>query len=128
MSRRSALGRVLGLGSAKEGVSHWWGQRISAIALLPLGLWLVFSLTGLIRSGQTDYLSVIDWIAVPFNTIMLILFIATVTYHSSLGVQVVIEDYVHGALKVVSLVLQKFAHVFVATAGIYSVLRIALGS
>lgn len=128
MSRRSDLGKVLGLGSAKEGVSHWWGQRVSAIALLPLGLWLIYSLTRLVSTGHTDYLSVIDWIAVPFNTIMLILFIATVSYHSALGVQVVIEDYVHGALKVVSLVLQKFAHVFVATAGIFSVLKIALGN
>ncbi len=128
MSRRSALGKVLWLGSAKEGVSHWWGQRVSAVALIPLGLWLILSLTMLVRAGSTDYLAVVDWISVPFNAVMLMLFIATVAYHSSLGVQVVIEDYVHGGLKVVSLVLQKFAHVLVATAGIFSVLRIALGN
>ena len=128
MSRRSDLGKVLGLGSAKEGVSHWWGQRISAVALLPLALWLIYSITMLIRTRQTDYLAVVDWVALPFNAVMLILLIATMAYHSAMGVQVVIEDYVHGGLKVASLILQKFAHVAVATAGIFSVLKIALGN
>ena len=128
MSRRSDLGRALGLGSAKEGVSHWWGQRVSAVALVPLALWLIYSITMLVRSGSTDYLSAVDWVSAPFNAVMLILFIVTVSYHSALGVQVVIEDYVSGGLKVVSLMLQKFAHMVAATAGIFSVLRIALGS
>ena len=128
MSRRSSLGAVLGLGSAKEGVGHWWAQRISAVALIPLGLWLLFSIAMLVGSDNSDFLGVTDWIAAPFNAVLIILFIGTVTYHSTLGVQVVIEDYVHGALKVVSLVLQKFAHIVVAAVGIFSVLRIALGS
>ncbi|MBT8136433.1 MAG: succinate dehydrogenase, hydrophobic membrane anchor protein [Gammaproteobacteria bacterium] len=128
MSQRSALGRVLGLGSAKEGASHWWAQRVSAVALLPLGLWFVFSVAFLLGSGRSDYLGVIDWIAGPVNAVMLILFIATVTWHSSLGVQVVIEDYVHGWAKVTWLVLQKFIHVVVAAASIFAVLKIALGS
>jgi len=128
MSRRTPLGQVLGLGSAKEGVSHWWAQRVTAVALLPLGLWFVFSIAVLIGSNNSDYLGVVDWIAAPINAVLLILFIATVAYHSALGVQVVIEDYVHGWTKVVSLVLQKFAHVLAAAAGVFSVLRIALGS
>lgn len=127
MSRRSALGTVRGLGSAKEGVGHWWAQRISAIALIPLGLWLLVSMASMTGAGRTDFLSMTDWIAAPFNAVLLILFIGTVSYHSALGVQVVIEDYVHGGLKVISLILQKFAHAVVAAAGIFAVLRIALG-
>ncbi|MBT8131161.1 MAG: succinate dehydrogenase, hydrophobic membrane anchor protein [Gammaproteobacteria bacterium] len=127
MSRRSALGTVRGLGSAKEGVGHWWAQRISAIALIPLGLWLLVSMASMTGAGRTDFLSMTDWIASPFNAVLLILFIGTVSYHSALGVQVVIEDYVHGGLKVISLILQKFAHAVVAAAGIFAVLRIALG-
>ena len=128
MSRRSPLGQVLGLGSAKEGAAHWWAQRVTAVALIPLGLWFVFSIAVLIGSERSDYISVIDWIGTPFNAVMLILFVATVAYHSALGVQVVIEDYVHGWTKVVSLVLQKFAHVLVAAAAIFSILEISLGS
>ena len=128
MSRRTPLGQVLGLGSAKEGVSHWWAQRVTAVALLPLGLWFVFSIAVLIGSNNSDYLGVVDWIAAPVNAVLLILFIATAAYHSALGVQVVIEDYVRGWTKVFSLVLQKFVHVLVAAAGVFSVLSIALGS
>ncbi|MBT8145005.1 MAG: succinate dehydrogenase, hydrophobic membrane anchor protein [Gammaproteobacteria bacterium] len=128
MSRRTALGHVLGLGSAKDGTGHWWAQRVSAVAMVPLGLWFLFSVALLIGRGTVDYLSVIDWIASPVNAVALILLIATMCYHSALGVQVVIEDYVHGGTKVVSLVLQKFAHAVLAAAGIFAVLRIALGS
>lgn len=128
MNPRTPLSRVLGLGSAKGGTSHWWAQRVTAIALVPLGLWFLISLGLLVGAGRTDYISVIDWIGRPFNTVMLVLFLATVCYHSALGVQVVIEDYVHGGLKVASLILQKFAHVVAAVAGILAILRIAFSS
>ena len=128
MSRETPLGRALGKGSAKDGTGHWWTQRVSALALVPLGLWFVFGIAGLIRGGATDYLSVIDWIVNPVNAVALILLIATLCYHSALGVQVVIEDYVHGWAKVASLILQKFAHAIAAAAGIFAVLRIALGA
>lgn len=128
MSRRSALGSVLGLGSAKEGTSHWWLQRVTALALLPLGLWFVFSLALLIGQGGSDYLSIIDWIARPFNALALILLVAASCYHSALGVQVVIEDYVHGATKVLALIGQKFAHAVAAAIAIFAVLRIALSA
>ena len=127
MSRGTPLGRALGLGSAKDGTGHWWTQRVSALALAPLGLWFVFGMARLIGSGGTDYLSVVDWIGSPVNAVALILLIATMCYHSALGVQVVIEDYVHGWAKVASLILMKFAHA-VAAAGIFAVLRIALGA
>ena len=126
MSRATPLARALGLGSAKDGAGHWWTQRVSAVALVPLVLWLVFGIAALIGRGGTDYLSVVDWVADPVNAVALILLIATMCYHSALGVQVVIEDYVHGWAKVASLILQKFAHAVAAAAGIFAVLKIAL--
>lgn len=125
MRLQSPLGRVLGLGSAKSGFAHWWGQRLSAAALAPLGLWFAFSLTAL---SSTDYWAVSAWMGEPLNAILLILLVSTLLYHSSLGVQVVIEDYVHhGPAKVVALVLVRFVHVALAVAGIYSVVTVSVG-
>jgi succinate dehydrogenase / fumarate reductase membrane anchor subunit len=125
VSLRSPLGRVLGLGSAKSGFHHWWGQRLSAGALAPLGLWFVFSLVGL---ASTDYWAVAAWVGDPLHAILLILLLLTLLYHSSLGLQVVIEDYVgHGAPRVAALVLVKFLHVALAVAGVYSVVTLSLG-
>jgi len=126
MSLKSPLGRVLGLGSAKEGTDHWWGQRVSAVALLFLGSWFLYSLLGL---QSFTYLEVIRFIGVPLNGVLLSLLSMTLAYHSYLGVQVVIEDYVHTpGTKVVSLLLSRFAHVFVAIAAVYSILVIGIGS
>jgi succinate dehydrogenase / fumarate reductase membrane anchor subunit len=125
MSLQSPLGRVLGLGSAKAGFHHWWGQRLSAAALAPLGLWFVFSVAGL---PITDYPAVAAWVAEPLHAILLLLFVLTLLYHSSLGVQVVIEDYVHGAPKVVSLALARFAHVALAVACAWSVVTLSVGA
>jgi len=121
----SPLNKVLGLGSAKGGTEHWWVQRISAIALVPLGLWLIVALAGL---PAFDYGSVTTWVAGPLNSILLILLILTMTYHSYLGVQVVVEDYVRGAAKTVTLIASSLAHLFLGCAGIYCVLRIGFGA
>ena len=126
MSLRSPVGRVLGLGSAGEGVGHWWTQRVSSVALVLLGLWFVFSL---VRMPDVSYGIVTAWIASPVNAVLLSLLIGTMVYHSMLGVQVVVEDYVshHGA-KIVTLLLLNFLHYVLAALGIFAVLRIALGS
>jgi succinate dehydrogenase / fumarate reductase membrane anchor subunit len=126
MSLRAPLGRVLGLGSAKDGTDHWWGQRVSGIALVLLGLWFVGSLEGL---ASLNYETVVTFIGSPLNTALLVLLCLTVAYHSYLGVQVVIEDYVHShGLKIGSLILSRFAHVLVAVISIYAILRIGLGA
>jgi succinate dehydrogenase membrane anchor subunit len=122
MSLRSPIGRVLGLGAAKEGVSHWWSQRVTSVALLLLGLWFVASLLRM----PLGYEFVIAWIATPVNAVLLILLIAALVYHSLLGVQVVVEDYVHHhGLKIATMLLLTFAHWAVAAVSIFAVLLIA---
>ena len=126
MSLKTPLGRVLGLGSAKEGTDHWWAQRVSAVALILLGGWFVISL---LRLESLTYLDVIRFVGVPLNAILLSLLSLTLAYHSYLGVQVVIEDYVHApGAKVVSLLLSRFAHALVAIATVYAILVIGIGS
>jgi succinate dehydrogenase / fumarate reductase membrane anchor subunit len=121
---RSPLAQARGLGSAKQGVHHFWVQRVTAVALVPLSLWFVFSLA---QIGGADFLTVRNWIAAPSVAVALVLFIATTAYHSVLGVQVVIEDYVATeAMKLSSLLISKFVHIVVAAAGIFAVLKVAL--
>lgn len=125
MSLRSPIGRVLGLGAAKEGVSHWWSQRVTAVALVLLGLWFVYAL---VRMPDFSHATLIAWIGAPINAVLLILLTGTLVYHSLLGVQVVVEDYVsHHGLKIVTMLLINFVHVALAALGIFAVLRIAFG-
>ncbi|WP_291514071.1 succinate dehydrogenase, hydrophobic membrane anchor protein [Abyssibacter sp.] len=124
MSLKSPIGRARGLGSAKDGLHHWWMQRISAVLLVPLSLWFVFSIACLVGS---DYQTVVAWIAAPWVAVSLVIYFAALFYHSQLGVQVVIEDYVHGpAKKLISMYLMKLAHLVLAVAAIFAVVRIAL--
>jgi succinate dehydrogenase / fumarate reductase membrane anchor subunit len=123
---RSPLRSVLGSGSAKEGTGHWWAQRVTAAALIILGGWFLLALT---HSTAVDQGTVNLWIARPWNSVMLLLLGVTLAYHSSLGMQVVIEDYVHGPfVKVVSLILNKFFHAAIAMAAVFAVLKIAFGA
>ncbi|HEY1773410.1 MAG TPA: succinate dehydrogenase, hydrophobic membrane anchor protein [Gammaproteobacteria bacterium] len=126
MSFRTPLGQVTGLGSARSGVSHWWGQRVSALALIPLSLWFAGSVLQLSRA---DYIAVIVWLHTPWVAVLLSLFLVTLLYHAYLGVQVVIEDYVHSEwLKVVSLLVIKFTCILLGAAGVFTALRIAFGA
>ena len=125
MNLRSPIGRVLGLGAAKEGPGHWWSQRISAVALVALCLWFAVSL---LRLASFEYADVLRWAGAPVNAVLLALTLATMVYHSMLGVQVVIEDYVYGGLRIVTLVTVNFVHYLVAALGIFAVLRVAFGA
>ncbi len=91
MSLVTPLNRVLGLGTAKGAAEHWWLQRVTAVALVPLGLWFAYSLLVMPEFG---YAAVVAWVQRPVTSIFLILFVGAAAYHSFLGVQVVIEDYV----------------------------------
>ncbi len=126
MSLRSPLGRVLGLGTAKDGTSHWWGQRVSAVAVLLLGLWFAFMLASM---DSFSYTAAVTFVAAPLNSLLLLLLVVAMGYHSYLGVQVVIEDYVHApGLKLVSLILSRFVHIFFAVAAVFAILKIGLGA
>lgn len=125
MSLRTPLSAARGLGSAKEGVDHWWKQRLTAIALVPLLLWFGFSVALL---GTADYYTVVGWLAHPINTGLMILVLATGLWHGVLGLQVVIEDYIATEWKKITvLLLVQSLAVVMALAGILAVLRIALG-
>jgi succinate dehydrogenase / fumarate reductase membrane anchor subunit len=124
VSLRSPLGRVLGHGAAKEGVHHWWVQRLTSLALIPLSVWFVVSLFSL---PAYDHATVQAWVGQSWTALLLVLFIALAAWHSKLGVQVVVEDYVHGSAKTLSLIISTFAHTLVAAAAIFAVLKVAFG-
>lgn len=126
MSLRSPLGRVLGLGSARGGSSHWYLQRVTAVALVLLGLWFLVSLASLDDAGLA---SVQAWLRSPVSSVLAILFVAVAAWHAQLGLQVVVEDYVaHKGTRFAVLLVVKFALVVAALVGILGVLRIAFGA
>jgi succinate dehydrogenase / fumarate reductase, membrane anchor subunit len=125
MSLRSPLGRVLGTGAAHDGVRHWWSQRLTSIALVPLTVWFVVSLLALPSLG---YSTLVAWMSQSSTALLLILLVLTAAWHSQLGVRVVVEDYVHGAgARTLTLVVIAFAHVLLAAAGVFAILRVAFG-
>ncbi len=126
MSLQSPLGKVLGLGAAKEGAGHWWMQRVSAVGLLLLAPWFLLSLIGL---GDLGYPSVTAFVAAPLNTVLLSLFVLTLCYHAQLGLQVVIEDYVAAkGTKMLLLLVVNFALLLTGVLGVVSVLRVAFAA
>ena len=123
--RRSALGRVRGYGSAKEGVGHWWTQRLTSVALIVLGCWFVVSMLSL---PSYDYATLVAWMRRSWTALPLILFIAIAAWHSEIGVRVIVEEYVEevGAKNIV-LALSTFIHAVIGVASVLAVLRIAFG-
>lgn len=124
MSLRSPLRQVLGAGAAGSGVHHWWVQRLTAIALVPLAAWFVVSLLSL---PAFDHATVVGWMRQSSTALLLILLLLTASWHSQLGVQVVVEDYVPPGPRTLALVVVAFAHVLLAVAGVFAVLKVALG-
>ena len=121
---RSPLARAMGFGSAKDGVEHWWMQRVSAVALVPLTLWFVASI---IAHTGNDYATFIVWLRTPLASILMILLLIALFYHTALGLQVVIEDYVHSGVKFAALVAVRLGCFSFAATGIVAALRIAFG-
>lgn len=125
MSLASPLGRVRGLGSAKQGTEHFWQQRVTAILLAPLCLWFVISL---LRLDLQDYEVVVTWMRMPVNTMLLLILVVAACHHGQLGVQEVIEDYIHDDWqKVACLILVKFLAVLAGLASVLAILRVFLG-
>ncbi len=125
MKLQSDLSRVLGLGSARAGSHHWMHQRLSAIALIPLSLWFV---TALLTHMHDDAVDLTNWIHSPFVTVLLVSLIGAMFYHAKLGLQVVIEDYVHAEFaKIGLLIAMKLVCALGGLLGIVAVLKISFG-
>ena len=126
MPLRTPLGRAIGLGSAKEGVEHWWRERITAIALVPLCLWFVAEI---IRHAGADRAELIAWLKHPVPAVLMVLLLATTFHHTALGLQVVVEDYVgHEGARLGLIVAIRLLCVLLAVLGIFAVLRLAFGA
>lgn len=123
---RTPLKDVRGLGSAKEGTHHFIVQRLTALALIPLTCWFLYFVVGLMHA---DYLSATDAVAKPWNAMLLIVFLVAMFWHAQLGVQVIIEDYVHShGLALTTQIAVRFICILGALASVFAVVRIALGS
>ncbi|MCB2109117.1 MAG: succinate dehydrogenase, hydrophobic membrane anchor protein [Rhodobacteraceae bacterium] len=124
-SLRSPLGRARGLGSAKEGAHHWWAQRLTAIALIPLTIWFAYSLASLAGGSYADFTA---WLSAPINATLMILVVSVAFHHAQLGMQVVFEDYVSShALRTGTIIAVKFACAAFAALSIVSILVVAFG-
>lgn len=126
MAPRSQTRRPRDLGSAKEGLHHWWMQRVTALALIPLALWFVASIAGL--SGAS-HAAVRDWLASPVVAVLMVLLSVATFYHAQLGLQVIYEDYIHNrAVRMAADLATKFAAAVLAVASVFAVLKIAFGA
>ncbi|HLY45056.1 MAG TPA: succinate dehydrogenase, hydrophobic membrane anchor protein [Stellaceae bacterium] len=120
---RSPLGRAIGLGSAKDGVAHWWAQRVSALALVPLAIWFVIIV---IKLAGADRAAFVAWVGQPLPAVVLILLLIATFYHGMLGLQVVIEDYVDKELDRLGLIIVvRLAAFLLAGLGIFAVLKLS---
>lgn len=120
---RTALARAIGLCSAKEGVGPWWAERVSAVALVPVTLW--FAVTIIAHTGS-DYATFIVWLKMPLTAILMILLLIALFYHTALGLQVVVEDYVHSRIKSAVVIGVHLGCCALATAGVVAILCIAI--
>jgi succinate dehydrogenase / fumarate reductase membrane anchor subunit len=126
MDMRTPLNRVRGYGSTKDGAGHWWAQRVTGVALIPLTIWFVVSVLSLVGADHAAFKA---WAGSYGRAVLMVLFIAALFYHAQLGLQVVIEDYVHReSVKVVSLIAVKFVIYLCAASSLLAVLKFAFGN
>ncbi len=125
MNLQTPLNRVEGLGSAKAGTAEFWHQRVTAVALVPLAIWFVWSVLGLVGAEQED---VIAFLGEPVNAVLMLLLLIAALYHMSIGMQIIIEDYIHQpALKITLIILNRFFAWGVGAASAFALLKIAFG-
>ena len=124
-SLRTPLAKARGLGSAKDGTHHFWVQRLTAVALIPLTVWLALSLASIATAGQAE---VVVWMKSPLSATLMLSFIIAGFWHMKLGLQVVIEDYVHAeSTKITCLILNNLITIFLALTASLSVLKMLVG-
>lgn len=122
-SLQTPLHKVQGLGASHSGTGHFWRQRVTAVALVPLGLWFAFAILGLIGTNEVAILS---FLAHPWNAILMAAFAAALLYHMSLGLQVIVDDYFHSAgMKIFLLLLIRFFMIATTVTCIFALIRIA---
>jgi succinate dehydrogenase / fumarate reductase membrane anchor subunit len=122
-SRQTPLHRVQGLGASHSGTGHFWRQRVTAAALVPLGLWFGFSVLGLAGSNEV---AAVGYLAHPWNAILMAAFALTLLYHMSLGLQVIIDDYIHSpGMKLVLMLLVRFVMIALMATCLFALIRIA---
>jgi len=123
MSLRTPLANVKGLGSAKEGAHHWWMQNLTSIALIPLTLWLAYSIASF---GGMSYEEITTWMQSPLVSVALALLVVVMIYHAQLGIQVIIEDYVGGWLRIASLITLNFTCIALVFLALFSIIKVSL--
>lgn len=121
---RTPLARAMGLGSAKSGVHSWWMERVSAVVLVPLTIWF---LAALIAHAGADYNAFVAWMRNPITGVLMTVFLATLFYHTALGFQVIVEDYVHSNVRFAALIVVRLVCFALAVAGILATIRIVAG-
>ncbi len=122
---RSPLSKVKGLGSAKEGTTHFWHQRLTALLLIPMVLWIGFSLAAL----PVDHATLVGWIQQPWVSVALVLLVIVTFYHAQLGLQIIIEDYISShSRRTMTLLLTNLSCLLLGTIGVISVLKISFGA
>jgi succinate dehydrogenase / fumarate reductase membrane anchor subunit len=122
--RRTYLGRAKGLGAAGSGVHHWWAERVTSVALIPLTLWFVFSVIGMAGHTQPE---IAHWISHPLVAVLLIALILASFHHTQLGLQVVLEDYVHEeGLRLIAILVMKGVVYFLGLLALLAVLKLAI--
>ncbi len=122
---RSQLGRARGLGAGHSGVSHWWAERVSAASLLPLSTWFVVQM---FRLGGADHAEVVKWGGKPVNATMLAALIITTFYHAQVGLQVIVDDYVHGKAHLPTRLLIKIGTSLMGLLGVFAVIKLVVRS
>jgi succinate dehydrogenase / fumarate reductase membrane anchor subunit len=126
MNLRSSLGIVRGLGSAKNGTHHWWMQRLTAVALVPLSIWLVSAVVCL---AGADYVTAVQWFKSPINAALMLAALFAIFYHAQLGMQVVFEDYIHTEwVKVTAQIALKFACILLGLIAAIAALKVTFGA
>lgn len=122
MHYQTPLRNVRGLGSARAGTRHWWMQRVTALALIPLVLWFALALASWPSVSHTEF---VHWLSRPWNTILLLSLIPALFYHAMLGMQVIMEDYLHTDwIKITGILAMKLLLAFLAVASMFAVLRL----
>ncbi len=122
---RSPLAKAKGLGASGEGSHHFWLQRITALALIPLVLWFCFSIALL---PEASYNTITLWLQSPFNAIMMALLVIVSFQHAHLGIQVILEDYIHDhGKRFIAVTFVKFLSYIMMVAGLYAIIKITLG-